>query len=80
MFITVTMSYLISASAWGLLVYDRAGRESRNVIAVIGGIFSVVSVWSCVDLEPRTVAYVQKCYSVPLDKVNADGQVLTVEK
>jgi hypothetical protein len=42
--------------------------------------FSFVSVWSCIDIEPRTVAYMQERYSVPVGTVNADGQVLTVER
>ena len=37
------MSYLIATSAWGWLVYSRARGESRNVITVVGRIFSVAS-------------------------------------
>jgi hypothetical protein len=37
---------------------------SRNDITVIEGIFSAASVWSCIDVEPKTVACVQECYYV----------------
>jgi hypothetical protein len=64
---------LKAASDWGWLVHEKTLKESKapvKVILVIGGMFFVLSIWSCLDFERKVVAVTQELDFCLLGKVS----------